>query len=233
VKYRQAAAVNYTLKFLGTLGVLVGFSTSPVEASVVIDTIGGWNGAAAISAFGTPSTATYGQTLIVPGTSSSLTSFAIEMNVPATETFKGYVYAWDGNKAVGPQLYSSAVISTAGSGFQAVTFNTGTLALTPGAAYVLFASISEVPTSVGAGTWGWVSPSTYSGGNFVYQNNGSDASKWTTTEWDQLVGNNAAFTATFSAGPTPVPEPTTVVAGAMLLVPLGASALRLLRTKSP
>ena len=31
---------------------------------------------------------------------------------------------------------------------------------------------------------------------------------------------------------TPVPEPTTMIAGALLLLPLGASALRILRRKA-
>ena len=107
---------------------MAGF-VSTAMGDTVIDTILGWNGSASVSAFGLPNTATYGQTVTVPLSDPYLSSFTFEFNLPASNTFKGYVFAWDGTKAAGPSLYTSPTMSTAGTGFQAVTFNTGLFSL--------------------------------------------------------------------------------------------------------
>lgn len=46
--------------------------------------------------------------------------------------------------------------------------------------------------------------------------------------WSFVVGNGVGG-ATLLSAPTPVPEPTTMIAGALLLLPFGASAIRILR----
>jgi hypothetical protein len=48
---------------------------------------------------------------------------------------------------------------------------------------------------------------------------------------DNFTIGTAAGTTTYDFEPAPVPEPTTMVAGALLLLPFGASTLRLLRRK--
>jgi hypothetical protein len=48
---------------------------------------------------------------------------------------------------------------------------------------------------------------------------------------DVTIGTTASGTTTYDFEPSSVPEPTTIVAGASLLLPFGASALRLLRKK--
>jgi hypothetical protein len=212
------------LKYAALIG-LTGLITNAM-ADTVIDTTLGWDGSSAVAPFGLPDTATYGQTITVPLTDTSLTSFSFEMNQPASDIFKGYVFAWDGLKASGSSLYTSPVMSTSGSGFQEITFNTGGLSLTPGGTYVLFASASEIPASTGTGTWGQPNISNpYSGGGFVFMNNGTDSSQWTTVNWVQNllgIGGDLAFKASFS----PVPEPATLA-----LASLGGLGMLLLRRK--
>jgi hypothetical protein len=48
---------------------------------------------------------------------------------------------------------------------------------------------------------------------------------------DNFTIGTAAGTTTYDFEPAPVPEPTTMVAGALLLLPFGASTLRMLRKK--
>lgn len=185
----------------------MAFLAAAAHAQLTIDTTPFWNGTDNVSPFGLPYTATYGQTITAPVADPILTSFSFEMNLPASDVFQTYVFAWDGAEASGTALYTSAVTSTAGTGFQEVTFNTGNLALNPGSSYVLFASVSQDPSS-GTGALGQPGNSdVYSGGQFVYLSNGTDASLWTTSPWTQGylgTGGDLAFKATFS----PVPEPS-------------------------
>jgi hypothetical protein len=188
---------------------IAGLAAS-AQAQSSINTIVDWNGSASVFDFGLPNTATYGQTITAPLTGSVLTDFSFELNVPATCTFKAYVYAWNGIEASGGALYTSQVLSTAGTGYEQVTINTGNLNLTPGGNYVLFLSASELLTSSGVGGWGTPNGDFYSGGQFVYLNNGTVPSQWTTTSWNQnyFGTGDLAFTADFTV--TPAPEPSTL-----------------------
>lgn len=47
-----------------------------------------------------------------------------------------------------------------------------------------------------------------------------------------LTTGNGPYLSSYSGTLTPVPEPTTILAGALLLLPLGASTIRILRRKS-
>jgi hypothetical protein len=192
----------------------VAFLAASAQAQTTIDTTPFWNGTDDVYPFGLPYTATYGQTITVPLSDPYLTSFSFEMNLPATVLFQGYVYAWNGTEASGTALYTSSVTFTAGTGFQEVTFDTGTLSLTPGSSYVLFASVSANPTSTGTGSWGQPGDTdVYSGGAFVWLDNGTYPSEWTTTPWTQNylgTGGDLAFKASF----VPTPEPSaSVLAG--------------------
>lgn len=197
------------------------------QAQMTIDTTPFWNGTDNVSPFGLPYTATYGQTISAPLSDPYLTSFSFEMNLPATVLFQGYVYAWNGAEASGTALYTSGLTSTAGTGFQEITFDTGTLSLTPGSSYVLFASVSANPTSTGTGSWGQPgNTDVYSGGAFVYLDNGTNPSEWTTTPWTQNflgTGGDLAFKATFA----PTPEPSVLALAGLA----GLSLLFLRRRK--
>ena len=100
------------------------------------------------SAFGQGQTPTFGQTITVPLADTILNSFSFSMSsVPATVVFRGEVYAWDGTKTTGPNLFESAAMMTAGAVPQTITFATGGITLTAGAQYVLFATASLDPGS--------------------------------------------------------------------------------------
>ena len=63
---------------------------------------------------------------------------------------------------------------------------------------VMFASIAkdyEKCTNDYELVWGDVDDTSYSGGTFVYQNNGGDESQWTTVPWTTTYGKDAAFIA--------------------------------------
>jgi hypothetical protein len=198
---------------VAVLGALLVFNAPGTAFGITtIDTTGSWDGAEAISAFGSPNTATYGQEVTVPQTDTVLDSFTFYMRSegesPAVITFRGEVYAWDGAKATGPNLWESTPRTlTLSSSFTTVTFNTGGVRLAAGQRYVLFASVSKdyeqnVPGNVAS--WGWMATNNvYSGGGFVFFNDSGDESLWTTSPWERLsffLGlDDLAFKATFSS----------------------------------
>jgi hypothetical protein len=183
---------------------LVALGSNPASAKSTINTTKKWDGNQAIVLFGCPDTTTYGQVITVPADLHSLNKFTfywINLNV-GKMVVRGEVYAWDGTKATGTALYESQPkrIAFADSAFHAVTFNRGVVPVTPSAQYVLFASIDkdyeQCRHDYQLG-WGAVQDKVYSGGTFVYQNNGGDESQWTATPWNKS-GNDLAFKATLS-----------------------------------
>lgn len=207
-------------------------------AHAQIDTFSAWasSGGGGIRPFGTPNTSTYGETFVA-GPASLLNSFTFALQSDSPFAFRGYVMAWDGLKATGPVLFASGDITTSGTStvFTDYTVNTGGIALTPGQKYVAFFSTSQASNSGGgtssmAGNFHNFDPN----GEFVFDNNGTDFSRLTSSTWDGnsslffTIANTAdvAFRADFSAGPAPVPEPGIV---ATALTMLGGTGLGLLR----
>lgn len=182
-----------------------------------------------VSPFGVSNTATYGESVTVP-TDNVLNSFSFDMNLPGSLQFKGYVFAWDSanQHATGPALFTSPVTQTSGTGFEQIVFTIpGGLALTTGDQYALFASISEIDGQSGnTGTWGFhYNQNPYTGGSFIFINNGGDESLWTTRSWDNFVPGDLAFTADFSSGTEAVPEVQTWASLAGFAM-VGAEVLR-------
>lgn len=193
-----------------------------------------------ISPFGNTNTATYGQTFTTEGGFNTLNTFSFWLS--ATDSynaegllFKAYVMQWDAasGHATGPVLYSSALYAGSALASQRYDFNTGNLLLTGGAQYVAFLSASGFfasmpPDGALVSMEGTLSGS-YTGGQFVYSNNGDDFSILTTQEWD-LSGNaeffQTRFYAEFSGDVAVVPEPSTV-----LLMFSGLSAVLLVARK--
>ena len=188
----------------------------PRATTVVLATTNSPSGTTPISYFGKSGTTTYGQTFIAPTQSSVLTSFTVYIeNVTGSTEFEFYVMAWNGSEATGPILYQSPATNTdESSGFQPYTFNTGNLALTPGASYVAFASI-DTNSPAGTTEWEGVPESVYTNGYFVYDNI-SDLSQLTNSPWgleddyDDLAfvavfgGDVVQFTATPTNGLAPL-----------------------------
>lgn len=220
------------LKSISVAVILMFCCVRPASAEM-ISTLSSWNGSDHAYPFGYPNTATYGQTITVPADGNTqLDSFSFEMELPTSLVFRGEVYAWNGSEATGLSLFESPQMTTTeNGGYQLITFNTGGIDLTGGNQYVLFASISKdylIDQSAGSGTWGYVSGNAYSGGQFVYINNGGDTSQWTSTSWFPLQGDpSLAFQADFSIPSiSAVPAPSSVLLLGIGILCMGGFAWR-------
>lgn len=199
----------------------------------VIDTTPNWDGNSSISSFGEPNTATYGQTFTA-GSETSLDSFTFYLNDrenPDFTDFEAFVMGWDGEKATGSILYQSEPLSTTNNngsdGFEEFTINTAGVTLNSGSQYVAFFSASNLFDSVfGNSIWGITYNDIYSGGQFVFINNGSNFSSLTSDAWFGLENSDLAFSMTFSDGSVSVPEP-----GTLALLMLGLAGMGYSRKK--
>jgi hypothetical protein len=202
---RRAALLTLTM----LLGLLL--AAGAALADTVIDTTPQANGVDVTRPFGYPNTATYGQLITAPADDTQLDSFTFFISMSGTVVVRGELYAWDGQKATGPNLFESAprTISNT-SGFEEVTFDTGGVQLVAGQQYVLFATISkDYAASDGSGAWEAVfSGDPYPGGNFVYMNNGSSFDQLFTEAWGQIPEIDSAFKAVFSTSASDSPTTT-------------------------
>jgi hypothetical protein len=166
------------LRFAAATVLALGAWTQVHAAS--IDTLTGWDPTLVVDAFGGANTGVYGESFIAPG--GNLVSYTFEVNTSIALNVVAQVYAWSGQLygdsaagAVGPALFSSApiVISSAG-GFQAVTINTGSIALTQGGQYV--ALLADTGGDLGAASFGLATgagahPDVLGDGGFNFYNN--------------------------------------------------------------
>jgi hypothetical protein len=180
--------------------IIAGLGSSPASA---ITTYKSWDGTSTVTEFGCPDTTTYGQVITIPNGQTQVNKFHfswINLNT-GSMVVRGELYAWDGSKATGSALYESSprTISFGNGVFHKVTFRTGGVSVTPGAQYVVFASIDkdyEQCTNYFLG-WGLInSGDAYPGGGFVYQNNSGDENQWTTSAWSSFGGPDIAFKVT-------------------------------------
>jgi hypothetical protein len=203
--------------------VLVCVATTAGSQTVISTTGGG----APLTPFGKPDAQTFGQTFTTP-TANLLQNFTFYLSPAPSLTFRAYVFAWDAAsvRATGSALFtSSPIIGPLGSGFNAITVNVGGLLLNSDAMYVAFFSSS------GQGTLGeialqssWDSPATnqYSGGAFVFLNNGENSGAFTTQTWStnrQGPGSDARFTMAFTSV---APEPSSLILSLTGVLSLGA-----------
>jgi len=187
-----ACAVAFTFAGIGS------------SSAYTIDTFKSWDGSLFVEPFGCPSTTNYGQTFIAPK-KSTMTKFTFWManlrDNPGKMVVRGEIYAWDGEKAIGAPLWESnpRAISYKDSDFHAETFKTGLLPLTPGVAYIMFATIDKDYAKCKnnyALEWADMDDSVYPGGGMYYQDNAGDPAQWTMKPWVQR-GNDLAFIAYF------------------------------------
>ncbi|HEU4658661.1 MAG TPA: IPT/TIG domain-containing protein [Capillimicrobium sp.] len=182
------------------------------RAATTIDTTPSWNGVHHVFTFGTAAaenTPTYGQVVTVPAGETALQRFSFRLDGDAGLTVRGQVYAWNGTRATGPALYSSAPRALAGGGFETVAFETGGVPVTPGQQIVLLAT-TLLDASSGSAVWGAIlGGDVLPGGTYVYDNT-DDVADLNTQDWDGLDGGYAgagadlAMTAEFGGG-VPVP----------------------------
>lgn len=229
---------------LGIAAILGLVATSEVAlTAATLDTIAGSpNPPGEVWGLGEGANETNGQTFTVPLTDNVLTSFRLmladeddglydQYGFTGQTKFDFKVMAWNGTRATGSSLFSSGPLTVTTGNYTPAefTFNTGNLALTPGGQYVAFVTTSEradgandFATVANAGDPYGGGGDAYAGGDFVYLDNGTDTSAWTTTNWtklrtDDAVPMDAAFRATFVAA---VPEPSSagafIAAGAFL-----------------
>lgn len=194
---------------LASMALAVIFGSGVALADTVIDTTPQANGTICCSGSGS-SIATFGQVITVPADGTQLDSFTFFMSTN-TAVMRGEVYAWDGEKATGPNLYESALRTVSNtSGFEEVTFHTGGVQLVPGQQYVLFTTVSKdyesIPNDASASWLGVHSGSgdTYPGGSHVRMDNGSSFDKLFTNAWNlQYFDWDLAFKAVFSSSDSP------------------------------
>src|ERR1700742_1775377 len=135
---------------------------------------------------GTP---TYGQTITAPNDDHVLQGFTITTaTVPATTTFRGELFAWDGAKATGASLFESGPMTPAAAAPQTFSFDMGPggQVLTAGGQYVLFLTTSK-DDGTGNGALAARDDDPYPGGRYVFTD--GDASTWTTAAWSDLGGS--------------------------------------------
>ena len=233
---RPAAVITIAL----TLGAIILATAPGALATTTITNTPPWPGccggslSGGFGVAGAPNyfTPTYGQTVTVPSTDTTLDSFTFYVDLPTNLFFRGEVYAWDPNttdpnnpyamgSATGPALYASGQMHTTsyGMGFtpQPITFTIpGGLPLIAGAQYVLFFTTSmDFAANAGimtASFVGYTATDTYSGGDWVYIDDEGHPSQWTTKGWthpalfpDIFFQDDLAFQASFSP-----PLPTSI-----------------------
>lgn len=204
------------------------------EVSAAVINTGLPSGAVGESPFGEGNTATYGQTFTVVGTDTVLDSLTFWMDDflnPDVVDFAAYVMAWNGSRATGPVLYQSVMHSTTNNGgaggMERFDFDTGGVQLTSGQQYVAFLNTSGFFDGQ-QGTAGWgLNGETYSGGSFVFTNNGSDFSLLTSQDWDYPGSGigDTPFLASLSA-PAAVPEPGSLAIWSLMIGGVGVANLR-------
>jgi hypothetical protein len=175
-------------------------ATSGSAGSVTISTIPSWNGATGLGPFGKPLFGNFGETVTVPSNMSTLTGFGFELVLSSLMTFRGEVYAWDGTKATGPNLWQSGPTTASGFAYQLVSFNANAK-VTPGEQLVLFLSVTPDYGANPAlsGNLGAITLDAYVGGEPVILDDGGLTSAWTSTSWLNVPADDLAFTASFAA----------------------------------
>lgn len=199
----RSTAIRYLFMALGLV------ATGSSLRAEFIDTMPLWNGSDIVYNFGEVNTATYGQTITTNGTDYLLENFSFLINTAssAPTNFQAYVMQWDSQngRATGSLLFQSVAFSNPPTpGFNEINVPVG-LTLAPNSEYVLFFSASMQFDGVSDEARFARVIDSYSGGRFVFINNGSDLGALTTLAWTtNWIGNDdLAFKARLAVVPEP------------------------------
>lgn len=216
--------------------IAVMFAATAVSAqptfAISIDTTGSDVGT--IFNFGAPDSATYGQTFTVSGPDTQLDSFSLYLrdryDGTGTLDLRGYVASWDSvNFRANNLLFESATQTMNADGtLQEFAFSpAGGLGLTAGQQYVAFLSISNLTSQLGS-TFGMPNAgSVLSGGQFVFQNNGTEPFQLFLSPWSTFVGPQDVWFKTSLSNPSAVPEPAS-----LMLLGAGLAGIGIWRRKA-
>lgn len=210
---------------VAALATLLAAPARTTEAQIVVQPTNN----APLYGFGAdPFVPTVGQTFIAQN--AFLTSFSFFLSADANTVaadqlpFTAYIAAWDGTSAVGPLLFTGPLwLGPSGVGQRYQASSNG-IALTPGASYIAFLSVSGLGAPLDAMAAIELSDSNAAGGELVFAMNGDDLSALTQGGAWASAGVQAQFEARFSA--TTVPEPATFVLFAAGLAIVGIAARR-------
>ncbi|MCB5185452.1 FxDxF family PEP-CTERM protein [Methylobacillus gramineus] len=207
------------------LGFALALTFASAANAANISTLDQWDGTidSSVSPFGTPDTATYGQTISIGDVAQVLQSFTFNLTA-LDAAFTVEVGTWTGSR-VGEIVYQSDPFSfSAQSEFTAITASPD-ITLNANSQYVLYFTTSGIQNNQeSTNAWGLTADSAYTGGTFVYLNNGNDRSRLTGSPWVTTLGGDLAFSANLAA----VPEPATY---GMLLAGLGLIGIAARRRK--
>jgi hypothetical protein len=162
-----------------------------LAAPPTIDTYSGWNKTSSVSFFGCTGSPTYGQVFTVPSGQHHLTqvTFWLQNYVNSgSMVVRAHVYKWDAANAKiqGQSVYDSTprTISFPDTKFHPENFFPNSIAVSPGARYVIFVSIDwEYVHCISNSydlAWAATLSDVYPGGGFVYINDGGDDLRWST-----------------------------------------------------
>ncbi|CDG82731.1 PEP-CTERM sorting domain-containing protein [Janthinobacterium agaricidamnosum] len=172
--------------------------------------------------FGKGATPNYGETFTSPG------GILEDFTFYALSGTKGNaaltIAAWDGNKAIGPALYTSSPISY-GGGAQAIGATGINLALQANTSYIAYLTVAGVTSPIPSATFQGSGNNGGLPGKFVYST--ANDPLLANQSWSPWTASNMAYTANITAA---VPEPETY---GMLLAGLGLIGFAVRRKARP